>query len=77
MLKVPHHGSSHQDGEFLARADADVALISVGEGNTYGHPVDGLVEALLASGVAVARTDQQGTVAVVAEDGALRVVSQP
>jgi competence protein ComEC len=77
VLKVPHHGSSHQDGEFLARADADVALISVGEGNTYGHPDSGLVEALLASGVAVARTDQQGTVAVVAEDGALRVVSQP
>jgi competence protein ComEC len=77
VLKVPHHGSSHQDGQFLAAANPDVALISVGQDNPYGHPDPGLVNALLASGVAVARTDQQGTVAVVTDDGGLRVVSQP
>ncbi|HEX5016648.1 MAG TPA: ComEC/Rec2 family competence protein [Actinomycetes bacterium] len=77
VLKVPHHGSKYQDEDFLSQVDASVALVSVGEGNTYGHPDPGLVDALSASGMVVARTDQQGTVAVVAEDGGLRVVSMP
>jgi competence protein ComEC len=76
VLKVPHHGSKYQDGEFLAAVHARVALVSVGVDNSYGHPDPALLEALEDSGVVVARTDQQGSVAVVSEDGELRVVTQ-
>jgi competence protein ComEC len=75
VLKVPHHGSKYQDGAFLAAADAQVALVSVGQDNTYGHPDPELLEALEAAGITVARTDQEGSVAVVSDGGRLRVVT--
>ena len=41
VLKVSHHGSSGSSvEEFLAYADADYAVISVGIGNSYDHPED-------------------------------------
>jgi competence protein ComEC len=77
VLKVPHHGSKYQDGAFLAAADAEIALVSVGIDNSYGHPDAGVLQALQDSGVVVARTDQQGSVAVVKDGDELRVVSMP
>lgn len=75
VLKVPHHGSRFQDGGFLSAVDARVAVFSVGEGNPYGHPSPELVDALADAGMLVARTDTDGSVAVVAEGDDLRVVS--
>ncbi|WP_254396011.1 ComEC/Rec2 family competence protein [Streptomyces sp. AC512_CC834] len=64
VMKVAHHGSAHQDFEFLRRAAPRLALISCGEDNTYGHPAPGTVAALRAQGATVLRTDQDGAVAV-------------
>jgi competence protein ComEC len=77
VLKVPHHGSRFQDEEFLAAASARVAVVSAGEDNPYGHPAPELLDALTAAGVLVARTDTDGTVAVVAGDDGLRVQTLP
>lgn len=74
VLKVPHHGSRFQDAEFLSAVGARVGVIGVGEGNPYGHPSPQLVESLLEAGMLVARTDSDGTVAVVADGDDLRVV---
>ncbi|MCZ3386810.1 MAG: ComEC/Rec2 family competence protein [Actinomycetia bacterium] len=74
VLKVPHHGSRFQDFDFLSAVGARVAMISVGEGNPYGHPAPELLGALSDSGILVARTDTEGSVAVVVEGGDLRVV---
>lgn len=74
VLKVPHHGSRFQDAEFLMAVGARVAVISVGEGNPYGHPAPELVDALADAGMLVARTDTDGSVAVVADGDDLRVV---
>jgi len=74
VLKVPHHGSRFQDEGFLAAVGARVAVISVGEGNPYGHPSPELVDALTERGTVVARTDTDGNVAVVADGADLRVV---
>jgi len=41
-----------------------VALISVGAGNTYGHPSPGALDLLQANGSEVFRTDQRGDIAV-------------
>ncbi len=75
VLKVPHHGSRYQDTDFLASVGGRVAVISVGEGNPYGHPSAELVSALEHAGAVVARTDTDGAVAVVKGTDGLRVVA--
>jgi len=64
ILKTPHHGSSHQDADFLAAVGARLAVISVGLNNDYGHPAASTVKMLQTDGMAVYRTDQMGAVAV-------------
>lgn len=65
VLKVPHHGSRHQDMEFLLSTTPSVAVASVGEGNDYGHPAASTMDPLADSGARVLRTDRDGDVAVV------------
>jgi len=64
VLKVAHHGSGLQDPALIAQLRAPVALISVGVGNTYGHPARKTLDLLRASGSEVFRTDQRGDIAV-------------
>jgi competence protein ComEC len=64
VLKVPHHGSLHQDPEWLRSLGARAALISVGADNDYGHPAPETVAALRADGMTVHRTDRSGDLAV-------------
>jgi competence protein ComEC len=71
LLKVPHHGSAHQDPAFLSAARPRLALTSVGATNTYGHPADRTLEQLLDGGARSWRTDRDGDVAVAARDGAV------
>ncbi|WP_166869270.1 ComEC/Rec2 family competence protein [Salinibacterium sp. ZJ70] len=64
ILKVAHHGSADSSAAITARAAARVALIGVGEGNTYGHPSPSALTALADSGTAVFRSDLHGLVLV-------------
>jgi competence protein ComEC len=69
VLKVGHHGSdSGTTPGFVAATRPRLALISVGEGNTYGHPhrstLSNLAESL---GVRVLRTDVDGRLEVVTD----------
>ncbi len=75
VLKVPHHGSRHQDLVWLRALRPRVALVSVGEGNDYGHPAPPLMDALSDAGALVRRTDLHGDVAVEVHDGDIRVVT--
>jgi competence protein ComEC len=74
VLKVPHHGSAHQDPRLFATLAPRVAVVSAGEDNPYGHPAASTVTALEGAGALVARTDRDGDVAVVGPVEALRVV---
>jgi competence protein ComEC len=65
VVKVPHHGSGHQSPGWLAAARPSLALIGVGLGNDYGHPAPATVNAYLAAGVLLGRTDLDGDLAVV------------
>ena len=76
VLKVPHHGSRHQDLDWLTSLGARLALVSVGEDNDYGHPAPDLLAALSAAGARVWRTDVSGDVVVVVRDGELGVVAR-
>jgi len=61
VLKVAHHGSANStSGQFLAAVDPQVAVISVGEDNLFGHPSDEVLARL--SEVIVYRTDERGTI---------------
>ncbi|MFD6151019.1 ComEC/Rec2 family competence protein [Streptomyces sp. NPDC060243] len=64
VLKVPHHGSAYQEGEWVRRVAPRVALVSVGADNGYGHPAPRTLDALRATGALVERTDQHGDLAV-------------
>ncbi|GHJ60041.1 membrane protein [Nocardioides sp. OK12] len=76
VLKVPHHGSRHQDLDLLTSLGADLALVPVGADNDYGHPDPGLLAALEVAGAQVLRTDTDGALAVVVRDGAPTGVSR-
>jgi competence protein ComEC len=77
VLKVPHHGAADQDPQLLAATGAAVAIISVGTGNTYGHPAPSTLELLRGFGMAVARTDLHSDVAVVrGDDGTPTLVAR-
>ena len=76
VLKVPHHGSRHQDLEWLTSLDARLALVSVGADNDYGHPSPDVVTALESSGAEVRRTDLDGDILVVAGDDGLGVTTR-
>jgi len=65
VLKVPHHGSAHQDPDFLSAVAPRVAVVSVGIDNDYGHPNPGLMARIGSAGIRVLRTDRDGDVAVV------------
>jgi competence protein ComEC len=74
VLKVGHHGSSTSTGRaFLRAVTPEVAVISVGEGNSYGHPAQATLDRLSAAGATVYRTDTNGTVIVSTDGKALSV----
>ncbi len=70
LLKVAHHGSADPGlAEALRVLRPRVALISVGRGNDYGHPrAETLALLRAAPGLALYRTDEDGSV-VVESDG--------
>lgn len=65
VLKVAGHGGSNSTSrKFLQAVKPAVAIISVGEGNPYGHPSLVTLSSLQAIGAQVFRTDKHGTVTV-------------
>ncbi len=76
-MKVSHHGSADPGlPELLARLRPQIAGIEVGEDNSYGHPTPSTLGALRAAGVAVYRTDEQGTIRLTVEAGRLAVTTE-
>jgi len=74
VLKVGHHGSKNSTmPEFLESVGPQIAIISAGEQNPYGHPSPELLERLRGSGARILRTDQEGAVQVVTDGHSLRV----
>ena len=68
IVKVAHHGSRFQDPALASWTAGRVALISVGEGNRYGHPAPETLRAWEYAGALVARTDLAGDVAIIGPD---------
>ena len=61
VLKAGHHGSDTSTGyQFLREVSPRYTVISVGEGNKYGHPSDEVLSRFRDAGTEVYRTDMQG-----------------
>lgn len=77
VLKVPHHGSRNGlTPEGLAAWQPEVALVSVGTGNRFGHPSAETIELLRAESVRTVRTDLLGDLTVEIGHTGFRVRTQ-
>ena len=74
LLKVAHHGSKNStDSAFLQIVDPQIALISAGQNNRYGHPHEELLKRLEDCGCVIYRTQESGAVTVRVRNGRVRV----
>jgi Predicted hydrolase (metallo-beta-lactamase superfamily) len=64
VVKVAHHGSADQSEEMYGTLRARLGVISVGAGNSYGHPTDRLLGILARTGTQTPRTDREGMVLI-------------
>lgn len=64
VLKVSHHGSADQFHELIESMNPEIALISVGKENSYGHPTERTLETLRSVGSVILRTDRDGAIGV-------------
>ena len=69
VLKAGHHGSSTSSGEeFVRKVNPEVAVISCGKDNDYGHPHRETIQTFDKLGIKMLRTDEEGSI-VIASDG--------
>lgn len=73
IYKVAHHGSRYQDAALMAELHPQIAIISVGAKNLYGHPAAQTLNALARLGAEVVRTDINGAITVTAKAHQLKV----
>lgn len=63
VLKIGHHGSSTATTEaFLQAVNPQVAVISCGKDNSYGHPHEETMQRLQEKAMTIYRTDEDGTI---------------
>ena len=76
ILKVPHHGSATSSSQlFLDALRPDIAIISAGRGNPFGHPVAAVLERYKNIGAAIYRTDKDGAITVETDGSTVRVAA--
>jgi len=67
VLKIGHHGSKYaSSGDFLNRVQPEVAIVSCGAWNRYGHPSQAVLDRLRAANpnIKLYRTDLQGEITI-------------
>ncbi|MDP3998964.1 MAG: MBL fold metallo-hydrolase [bacterium] len=68
VLKVPHHGSRKAlTKEIVDFLKPQLAIISVGKGNHYGHPAPETLKILEDSGIKTLRTDKDGAIEIISD----------
>jgi competence protein ComEC len=77
LLKIGHHGSrTSTTQEFLDAAAPMDAVVSVGRGNTFGHPRYEVIERIAEARIKLYRTDQFGlTTFLLGRDGGIREIA--
>ncbi len=74
VLQVPHHGGNTSTSQALLEVTKpEVAIISVGQNNDYGHPHMDVLERIVSFGATVWRTDVHGDVRIKITENGYRV----
>ena len=74
---MPHHGAKGSVNEpFLRAVNPQLAVVSVGQANAYGHPSPAMVDAYSRLGIALLRTDRHGAVSIMGTPAGLQVTCQ-
>ena len=74
VLKVAHHGSRYSSSEdFLKEVSPEIAVISVGKDNSYGHPTQEVLENLNKYGIRVLRTDEEGDIKIISDGKIIKI----
>lgn len=77
VLKVGHHGSSTSSSDkFIKRVNPEYAVISCGEGNSYGHPHKETIKTLNKYDVEIFRTDTMGTIIAQTDGESLEITDK-
>lgn len=72
VLKIAHHGSKTSSSEdFLEKVSPELAVISAGRDNKYGHPHSEVLANLAKFGIQVKRTDKDGDIKFIIKDNNL------
>lgn len=75
LLKVGHHGSDTSSTQaFLDAVSPEYALISCGEGNSYGHPCASTLQKLEEAEAEIYRTDERGDVVVTSDGTTITII---
>lgn len=74
VLSVGHHGSRTSTTEiFLAAVAPEIAVISAGYNNRFGHPHVEVTSRLTLHGVEILRTDELGTIRLISDGRGIRI----
>ena len=77
ILRVGHHGSyTSTSGAFLDAVTPDVAIISCGAENSYGHPHQEILDSLYNRQITVLRTDTSGTITLTTKNEAYTIATE-
>jgi len=74
VLKIAHHGSKTSSvPEFIEKVSPEIAVISAGRTNSYGHPHPETLETLAKYGINVLRTDEVGDIKILCNSQFLKL----
>lgn len=77
VFKCAHHGSSTSNSDdFLDRIRPDIAIISCGKDNDYGHPHDEVIDALAERDILYRRTDIDGDIVIAFDENTISILKQ-
>ena len=74
VVKIPHHGSlTSSSPAFVAALHPQIAIVSAGRANHFGHPVPEVLDRYRSIGADIYRTDRDGAVTVTTDGYSLHV----
>lgn len=77
VLKLAHHGSHNgTDAQWLELVQPELAVVSCGAGNSYGHPHADALSLLEKFQIPVKRTDQEGNIRIMSDGKRWKVVTE-
>lgn len=75
VIKIAHQGSAFSSSlNFLKQVKPELAIISVGKDNNYGHPSSQVLENIKINQIKLLRTDQQGDINIAIDKNSLKII---